>query len=140
MSRFLPLIGLATVVVMTSSCSGATQTRAITARPLEGGSWSYASDKSTIEFMLQFEAVGLSGGPFRQEASVWRDGKSLYIAGLFIDISDGNTFGRKDDFRAKAAITSIEPGTYTVIDAFDGQELAEINTASGHGTLFRARE
>ena len=140
MSRFLPLLGLAMVVLTTSSCSGTTQTSAMTARPLEGGSWSYASDTSAVEFTLQFDGSGLSGGPFRQEASVWRDGKSLYIAGLFLDLSDGNTRGRKDDFRAKAAITGIEPGAYTVIDAYDGQELAEINTASGHGTLFRARE
>ena len=140
MSRFIPLIGLAMAVFITSSCSDAVQTRAITARPLEGGSWSYVSDKSAIEFMLQFDAAGLSGGPFRQEASVWRDGQSLYIAGLFIDISDGNTFGRKDDFRAKAAITGIEPGTYTLIDAYDGQQLAEISTTSGHGTVSRVQE
>lgn len=136
MKKLLLLLGLACIVI-TSSCSSTTQTRAITGRPLEGGSWHYSPEKSTLELILHFDALGAAGKLLRQEASVWRDGKHIYVAGLFIDISDGNTLGRKDDFRAKASITSIKPGTYTVIDAYNGEAIGELNTASGEGTLFR---
>lgn len=141
------MIILRLAVLMTLALTGCTpyaqippvpQLTPVTARPLAGGDWSYSPTSSTIEFLLFFDAQGVKGSGLRQEASVWRSENTIYVAGLIIDLSSGNTFGRKDDYRAKSVISNIETGIYTVIDALTGEKVGEIDTTRRNGGLVPA--